>query len=296
MNNPKKRNKLRSIGQYLLYAGPSTFAFFLVMIVPFLYGVFLTTTNWDGLSSNFDIVGLKNYFNVFKDKAFWSSFVITIKYVVCVVFFTNVIAFLFAYILTSGIKLQNLFRAGFFTPNLLGGIVLGFVWQFLFSNVFVYIGKSLHIPILSSSWLGNPNKAFWAMVIVTVWQLSGYLMIIYIAGFTNIPKSVLEAAMIDGASGFKKIYNIIIPLMVNAFTISVFLSLQRAFMVYDLNISLTNGGPFNTTKMVSMYVYNKAFLSQEYGLGQAQAFVLFLVVAIVTILQVKSSKSKEVEA
>lgn len=296
MNNPKKRNKLRSIGQYLLYAGPSTFAFFLVMIVPFLYGVFLTTTNWDGLSSNFDIVGLKNYFNVFKDKAFWSSFVITIKYVVCVVFFTNVIAFLFAYILTSGIKLQNLFRAGFFTPNLLGGIVLGFVWQFLFSNVFVYIGKSLHIPILTSSWLGNPNKAFWAMVIVTVWQLSGYLMIIYIAGFTNIPKSVLEAAMIDGASGFKKIYNIIIPLMVNAFTISVFLSLQRAFMVYDLNISLTNGGPFNTTKMVSMYVYNKAFLSQEYGLGQAQAFVLFLVVAIVTILQVKSSKSKEVEA
>jgi len=216
--------------------------------------------------------------------------------VLFVVIFTNLIAFFLAFILTSGIKFENVYRSGFFTPNLLGGIILGFVWRFLFSNVFVYFGNQLGIDMFSSSWLGDPNKAFWTMVIVTVWQLSGYLMIIYIAGFTNIPKSVVEAAKIDGATGLRRIIHIIIPLIVNAFTISVFLSLQRAFMVYDLNLALTDGGPFNSTRMVSMYVYNKAFLAQNYGLGQAEAIVLFIVVAIITTVQVKYSKSKEVEA
>jgi len=295
MKDKKIKKVFSKIAQYILYAGPSTVAFICVVLIPFIYGIFLTFTNWDGLSASFDLVGITNYLGVFKDKEFWQSFFLTIKYVVFVVVLTNLIAFLFAYILTSGIKLQNFFRAGFFTPNLLGGIVLGFVWEFIFSSVLVYIGKGLNISLFNSSWLGNPDKAFWAMVTVTVWQLSGYLMIIYIAGFTNIPKSVLEAAMIDGATGIRKIFNIIIPLLVNAFTISVFLSLQRAFMVYDLNISLTNGGPFNTTRMVSMYVYNKAFLAQNYGLGQAEAIVLFVLVAIITVFQVKTSKSKEVE-
>ncbi len=293
----KKKNKTQKhIANYLLYAGVSTFAFVTVMIVPFIYGIYLTFTDWDGLSKTINFVGLSNYIEVFKDDVFWSSMVITLKYVFFVVVITNIIAFFLAFILTSGLKFENIFRSGFFTPNLLGGIVLGFVWEFIFSSVMTYAGDSLGIDFLSKSWLGNPDKAFWAMVIVTVWQLSGYLMIIYIAGFTGIPKSVLEAAKIDGASGFRKIRSIVIPLMVNAFTICIFLSLQRAFMVYDLNLALTEGGPFNTTRMVSMYVYNKAFLSQEYGIGQSEAFVLFIIVAAVTTAQVRFSKSKEVEA
>jgi raffinose/stachyose/melibiose transport system permease protein len=291
----KNKNKA-GVGQYFLYAGVTTFAFVTVMIIPFLYGIFLTFTNWNGLASEWDFIGITNYLGVFKDKAFWESMAITVKYVLFVVIFTNLIAFFLAFILTSGIKFENVYRSGFFTPNLLGGIILGFVWRFLFSNVFVYFGNQLGIDMFSSSWLGDPNKAFWTMVIVTVWQLSGYLMIIYIAGFTNIPKSVVEAAKIDGATGLRRIIHIIIPLIVNAFTISVFLSLQRAFMVYDLNLALTDGGPFNSTRMVSMYVYNKAFLAQNYGLGQAEAIVLFIVVAIITTVQVKYSKSKEVEA
>jgi raffinose/stachyose/melibiose transport system permease protein len=292
----RKNKKKTGVGQYFLYAGVTTFAFVTVMIIPFLYGIFLTFTNWNGLASDWDFIGLTNYLGVFKDKAFWESMAITVKYVLFVVIFTNLIAFFLAFILTSGIKFENVYRSGFFTPNLLGGIILGFVWRFLFSNVFVYFGNQLGIDLFSSSWLGHPNKAFWTMVIVTVWQLSGYLMIIYIAGFTNIPKSVIEAAKIDGATGLRRITHIIIPLIVNAFTISVFLSLQRAFMVYDLNLALTDGGPFNSTRMVSMYVYNKAFLAQNYGLGQAEAIVLFIVVAIITTVQVKYSKSKEVEA
>jgi len=282
--------------QYMLYAGVSTVVFFVVMIVPFLYGVFLTFTDWNGLASSFNMVGLANYGEVMRDKEFWGSLAITLKYVFFVVILTNGLAFAIAYFLTSGVKYQNALRSGFFTPNLIGGIVLGFVWQFLFSNVLVSIGKTNEIAIFSSSWLGNPDKAFWTMVIVTVWQMSGYLMIIYVAGFSNIPKSVVEAAKIDGAEGLRKIYHVILPLMVNAFTVSIFLSLQRAFMVYDVNLSLTNGGPFNSTRMVSMYVYNKAFLSQEYGIGQAEAFVMFIIVASITTIQVKYSKSKEIEA
>lgn len=293
----KKSSKIKKrVGGYLFYAGISTFAFFAVIILPFFYGIYLTFTDWNGLASEMNFVGIKNYIGVFQDRVFWESMWVTIKYVISVVVLTNIVAFSIASILTSGIRAQNLFRSGFFTPNLIGGIILGFVWKFIFSSVMVYIGDKFNIELLSKSWLGNPDKAFWAMVLVTVWQLSGYLMIIYIAGFTNIPKSVVEAAKIDGAIGFRKIRHIVIPLMVNAFTICIFLSIQRAFMVYDLNLSLTEGGPFNTTRMVSMYVYNKAFLSQEYGVGQAEAFVLFIVVAAVTIVQVKISKSKEVEA
>jgi len=292
----KKNRKDKKVIEYLIFAGPTTFAFLVVLIIPFLYGIFLTFTNWNGIASSFNFTLTENYVGVINDKEFWSSFILTVKYVLCVVVITNAIAFGLAYLLTSGLKLQNLFRAGFFTPNLLGGIILGYIWQFIFSNVLTFFGDKFEIGIFSKSWLGNPSNAFWALVVVTVWQLSGYLMLIYIAGFINIPQSVIEAGKIDGAEGFTKIRKIIMPLMVNAFTISIFLTLQRAFMVYDLNIALTDGGPFNKTRLVSMYVYNKAFLSQEYGLGQAEAFILFLLVAIITVVQVKISKSKEVEA
>jgi raffinose/stachyose/melibiose transport system permease protein len=193
-------------------------------------------------------------------------------------------------------KGQNFYRAGFFTPNLIGGIILGFIWQFVFSNILVYIGNNFNIPIFSSSWLADPNKALWTLIIVTVWQYSGYLMIIYVAGFMNVPSDILEAASIDGANGFKKMISITLPMMIPSFTVFLFLSLQRGFMVYDVNLSLTKGGPYQATEMISMHVYNKAFLSQQYGVGQAEAFVLFLIVAAISLFQVYTTKKMEVEA
>ncbi|NLP47304.1 MAG: sugar ABC transporter permease [Epulopiscium sp.] len=281
---------------YLLFAGPTTFIFFTVIILPFLFGIYLTFTNWNGISSNHSFIGIKNYLEVFKDKAFFNSFLLTLKYVFFTVTLTNVIAFLLASILTSGVKGQNFFRSGFFTPNLIGGVLLGYIWQFVFSNVLVYLGKTFEIPILSSSWLSDPNKAFWTLVIVGVWQYSGYMMIIYIAGLMNVPKDILEAASIDGAGNFRRMINITLPMLVPSFTVCIFLSLQRTFMVYDVNLALTKGGPFKSTELISMTVYNKAFLSQDYGVGQAQAFFLFLIVAVVTLIQVYFSKKMEVEA
>ncbi|NIK79385.1 raffinose/stachyose/melibiose transport system permease protein [Paenibacillus castaneae] len=280
----------------LLFTGPTLFAFLAVMIIPFLYGIYLTFTNWDGISTSSSMVGFDNYLSVFKDTVFWKTFLLTLEYVFISVVLINIVAFLLAYILTSGLKGQSIFRAGFFIPNLVGGIVLGFVWQFIFSNVIVFVGKEMSIPLFSNSWLADPTKAFWAMIIVTVWQYAGYMMVIYVAGLMNVPKDILEAASIDGASLWTKMRKMTLPLMVPSFIVCIFLSLQRCFMVYDLNISLTKGGPFKSTEMVSMHVYEKAFLSRDYGVGQAEAFVLFLLVATITIAQVYFSKKLEVEA
>ncbi|WP_159882648.1 carbohydrate ABC transporter permease [Paenibacillus puerhi] len=280
----------------LLFTGPTLLAFVTVVVAPFLYGIYLTFTNWDGISTTQTFVAFDNYVAVFRDKEFWRSFLLTLKYVFFSVVLINTVAFAMAYVLTSGIRGSHLFRAGFFLPNLVGGIVLGFIWQFVFNHVLVKLGKEWAIPFLQGSWLSTPDQALWALVIVTVWQYAGYMMVIYIAGLMNVPKEILEAASIDGASGWRRMRRMVLPLMVPSFIVCVFLSLQRGFMAYDLNLTLTKGGPFKSTELVSMHVYGKAFLSRDYGVGQAEALVLFLMVAAITLLQVYFSKKMEVEA
>ena len=289
----KTGEKIRNL---FIFAIPGCAIFFAVVMIPFIYGFYLTLTDWNGVSSVKNIVGLSNYHAVFQDTEFWSSLGLTLKYVVITVLLVNIIAFLLAYALTNGIKGQNFFRAGFFTPNLIGGVVLGFIWQFIFSRVIVQIGENLGWKIFSQSWLSDPTKAFWTLVIVTVWQLSGYMMLIYIAGFTGLSEDVLEAASIDGATGFQKMKSIILPLMVPSFVICLFFTLSRAFMVYDVILTLTAGEPYGTTKLVAMHVYDKAFTARNYGVGQAEALILFVIVALISGVQIYIGKKKEVEA
>ena len=289
----KSNNKKKD---FCMFALPGMFCFFAVVIVPFLYGVYLTLTDWNGVSKVKNFIGLENFARVMKDAQFWSSLVLTFKYVIAVVVLVNVLAFAIAYLLTRGIKGQNFFRAGFFTPNLIGGIVLGYIWQFVFSRVFVNIGESTGWSFFEVSWLSEPNKAFLALVVVSVWQLSGYMILIYVAGFMGLSEDVMEAASIDGASGWVKLKNIIMPLMMSSITICLFLTLSRAFMVYDVNLSLTAGAPYGTTEMAAMHVYEKAFTSRQFGVGQAEAFILFVIVACISGLQVYFTKKREVEA
>lgn len=289
--NTKRKGK-----DFCIFALPGLFCFLAVVIIPFLYGVYLTLTDWNGVASVKNFVGLKNFAAMAKDAQFWSSLVLTFKYVIAVVVLVNVLAFLIAYLLTRGFKGQNFFRAGFFTPNLIGGIVLGYIWQFVFSRVFVSIGEATDWNLFEISWLSKPNTAFAAMVLVTVWQLSGYMILIYVAGFTGLDTEVMEAASIDGASGWKKMKNIILPLMMPSITICLFLTLSRAFMVYDVNLSLTGGAPYGSTEMAAMHVYEKAFTSRQFGTGQAEAIVLFLIVACISGIQVYITKKKEVAA
>lgn len=286
-------NKIKS---FLTFGFIPLLIFALVMAVPFFVGVYMTFTDSAGGTITADFSGFANYAAAFNDPLFWDSMLLTLKYVFFSLVLTNALAFLLALLVTSGMKGQNFFRLGFFTPNLIGGIILGFVWQFVFSRVMVYFGKELDIGLLSSSWLGDPQKALWALIIVGVWQNAGYMMLIYIAGIQGVDKSLLEAASLDGASWWGQLLRVKIPLMASAFTISLFLTLQRSFMVYDTNLSLTSGGPYRSTEMIAMHVYNEAFKFQHFGVGQAKAIVLFVIVAAIALLQVGAMKRLEVES
>lgn len=290
------KNRADRAKNFGMFALPAIFVFITVVIIPFIYGFYLTFTDWNGVTDHKNLIGVANYAGLFKDKAFWSSMFLTLKYVFFSVLLVNLAAFMLAYVLSGGVRGQNFFRAGFFTPNLIGGVVLGFIWQFVFSRILVNAGAASGWGIFSTSWLSDPDKAFWSLVIVTVWQLSGYMMLIYVAGFTGISEDVLEAAGIDGAAGFQKLRRIVMPLMMPSVVICLFLTLSRAFMVYDVNLTLTGGEPYGSTRLVAMHVYEKAFTARQYGVGQAEAVFLFLVVAAISGIQVYLGKKKEVEA
>jgi len=279
-----------------MFAGISTVLFAAVVIIPFIYGLYLTFTSWDGISKDKQFVGFANYIATFKDIAYWQALGRTVIYSVISVVLVNVVAFFLAYLLTSGIKGQNFFRAGFFIPNLIGGIVLGYVWKFVFNRAFVSIGKAVSIGALSNSWLATPSGAMACLIIVSVWQYAGYMMLIYIAGLTGVSEDLKEAAKIDGCNESQTTRYIVLPLMRASFTICMFLTITRCFMIYDVNLSLTEGGPYGSTVMAAMYVFQKAFSAKQYGVGQTEAIILFIFTAVIAVSQTIINKRKEVEA
>ena len=278
-----------------MFAGPGTIVFFCVVIVPFIYGIYLTFTSWDGVSKTKPFVGFANYAAAFQDSAYWTALGRTAIYSIFAVVFINVLAFALAYLVTSGVKGQNFFRAGFFIPNLIGGIVLGYVWKFVFNRAFVAIGTAIsgaQVPSL----LASPSGAMFCMILASVWQYAGYMMLIYVAGFMSVSDSLKEAAMIDGCTPAQAMRNVTIPLMRSSFVQCIFLSITRCFVVYDVNLSLTEGGPYGQSVMAAMHVYNTAFTYKNYGMGQAEALILFIVCAVIGITQVMVGKKGEVEA
>ena len=283
------------IKQYLMFAGPGTFLFLGVVIVPFLYGLYLTMTSWDGISKTKPFVGMANFVAAFQDTAYWQAMGRTAIYSVFAVILINIVAFALAYLVTSGVKGQNFFRAGFFVPNLIGGIVLGYVWKFVFNRAFVAIGNAITNGTVPSL-LSTPNGAMFCLILVSVWQYAGYMMLIYVAGFMSVSKDVQEAAQIDGCNSMQTMRNVTIPLMRSSFVQCLFLSITRCFVVYDVNLSLTKGEPFNSSAMAAMHEYNPAFTYKKYGLGQAEALILFLVCAVVGVTQVMVGKKGEVDA
>lgn len=292
-----KRNTLTyKVQQFLMFAGPAALLFCGTVIVPFLYGIYLTFTSWDGISASKPFVGFQNYANAFRDVDYWSALGRTVIYSVFAVIIINIVAFILAYLVTSGVKGQNFFRAGFFIPNLIGGIVLGYIWKFVFNRAYVAVAGALAGGAAVPSPLSTTNGAMFCLILVSVWQYAGYMMLIYVAGFMSVSDSLKEAAMIDGCTPVQAMFNVTIPLMRASFVQCIFLSITRCFVVYDVNLSLTKGEPFNTSVMAAMHVYNQAFTYKNYGLGQAEAFILFVICAVVGITQVYVGKKGEVAA
>ena len=278
-----------------MFAGPATILFCGVVIIPLIYGFYLTFTSWDGISKSKPFVGITNYISAFGDSAFWVAMGRTLIYSAIAVILVNVMAFLLAYMVTRGIKGQNFFRAGFFVPNLIGGIVLGYVWKFVFNRAFVALGSAIAGGTVPSL-LSTPKGALFCLILVSVWQYAGYMMLIYVAGFMSVSADVKEAAMIDGCTPSQAMWNVTVPLMRASFVQCIFLSITRCFVVYDVNLSLTKGEPFNSSVLAAMHVYNQAFTYKNYGLGQAEALILFIVCAVVGVTQVMIGKRGEVEA
>ena len=282
--------------QYLMFAGVTTFIFGAVVIIPFIYGLYLTFTSWDGVAKTKPFVGIANYTSTFADSAFWTALGRTLFYSLIAVILVNVVAFVLAFLVTSGVKGQNFFRAGFFVPNLIGGIVLGYIWKFVFNRALVSIGTALGSGSLSTSLLSTSGGALFCLIVVSVWQYAGYMMLIYVAGFMSVSNDVIEAAKIDGCTNMQTITHISVPLMVSSFVQCLFLTITRCFMVYDVNLSLTNGEPYNSSVLAAMHVYNTAFTYKNYGTGQAEALILFVVCAIIGVAQVYIGKKAEVSA
>ena len=281
--------------QFLMFAGPTAVLFCATVLVPFVYGLYLTFTSWDGVSATKPFAGIDNYVAAFQDTAFWQAMGRTTIYSFFAVILINIVAFALAYLVTSGVRGQNFFRAGFFIPNLIGGIVLGYVWKFVFNRAYVAVAQAIVGGSVPSP-LSTPGGAMFCLILVAVWQYAGYMMLIYVAGFMSVSSTLKEAALIDGCTPSQAMWNVTIPLMRSSFVQCLFLSITRCFVVYDVNLSLTKGEPFNSSVMAAMHVYNQAFTYKNYGLGQAEALILFVVCAIVGVTQVYVGKKGEVSA
>ena len=276
------------------FAGVPLAIFSIVLVVPFVNGVYYTFTDWDGFETT-KLVGFSNYAESFQDPTFWSTLRFTALFVVVSLVLVNAVAFGLALIVTSKLRSANFLRTFFFVPNLVGGVVLGVIWQFIFNSAIVALANKYDWELFKQSWLQDTNKAFWALIIVTVWQSSGYMMIVYITGLISIENDVLEASQIDGASPLRTLFTIKIPLMAQAFTIALFLTLRGGFMAYDVNVALTGGGPFRTTELISLHIFQDAFANGNFGTGQSKAVVMFLIVALAALVQVTVSKRYEVQ-
>ena len=286
-----------------LFLAPVLVAFVMVMVVPFFLGIYYSMTDFNGVRSDLTFVGLKNYQFMFQDPLFLHSFMVTVEYTVINVIFVNIVAFALSLMVTGNLKGRNFLRAGFFVPNLIGGIVLGYIWQFVFNNVLPTFAANLGITFLGKSLIGNKNTVIWAMSLVNVWQYAGYIMMIYVAAIQGIPANLMEAANVDGANYWNRLTKILMPMMASSFTITMFLTLTNSFKQFDLNMSLTNGGPagvfmkkaVKVSELLALNIYNTAITKNLWGDGQARAVIFFIVLVCISLLQVAINKRKEVE-
>ena len=273
--------------RFVPLALPALILFVMVIVIPFIMGVYLSFCKFATVTDA-EFVGLKNYKRAFADKEFLHALGFSTALTIITTIVINVVAFAIAYMLTKAIKGSNIFRSVFFMPNLIGGIILGYIWMLLLNGILAHWGRALTY---------SATYGFWGLVILVCWQQIGYMMIIYIAGMQSLPTDVLEAASVDGANGTQTMFKIIIPLMMPSITVCSFLCVTNGFKLYDQNLALTNGAPSNMSEGLAMNITRTFYGRMGWeGVGQAKAVLFFILVAIVALIQNKLTTSKEVEA
>ena len=273
-----------------IFVLPTFLAFTIGFIVPFFQGLYLSFCEFT-TAKNAKFIGFDNYINIFGDETFVDAFGFTVLFAIVSILSINVIAFALALILTRDkLKGTNVFRTVFFMPNLIGGIVLGYIWQILINCVLSIVGE----PLLAL----NTSAGYWGLIILMCWQQIGYMMIIYIAGIQNVPETLTEAAAIDGATSWQTLLKVKLPMVMPSITICVFLTLTNSFKLFDQNLALTAGEPNHATEMLALNIYNTFYAragAQWKGLGQAKAVVFCILVIIISLIQFKATHSKEVQ-
>ncbi|MDF2941529.1 MAG: transporter permease [Herbinix sp.] len=291
-HNKRKQNLVM-----LCFVMPAFLLFAAFKLVPAILGIWYSMTSWNGINPNYRFIGLENFLEIFKeDKNFWNSMIFTLKYVVVVAIVMNLFSLILALLIESLRKMKGTFRTIFYMPNMISMIIGGYMWNFIFTQVLYYIADNSPLKFLGVSWFGDTRYAFIAIIIVAVWGGSGYLMVIYIAGLQGVPTSLVEAAVVDGASVLQRLKYITLPLIKQSFTICLFVTLNSAFQVFDVVYSLTGGGPGRATQVVAINIYEEAFSrSNRFGYATAKSTILFLVILIVTLIQVNVMKRREEE-
>ena len=268
---------------------PTFAAFVIGFIIPFAQGVYLSFCKFQTVDKA-TFIGFSNYLKAFQDPLFSASFWMTVRFTVVSTLLINVLALAVALLLTRQIKGTNVFRTVFFMPNLIGGIVLGYIWQILFNYVLSLLGK----PLLTL----DANYGYWCLIILMCWQQIGYMMIIYIAGLQSIPNDYMEAANIDGANAWQTLWKVKIPNLMPSITICLFLSLTNSFKLFDQNLALTGGEPAHASELIALNIYNTFYFragSQWKGIGQAKAVIFCIMVVIISLIQLRATRSKEVQ-
>ena len=269
-----------------IFVLPTLIAFSFAFIIPFVMGVYLSFCKFKTIT-NAQFVGLENYIKIFADKDFVNAFGFTLKFSVVSIITINVFAFILALALTRKIKGTNLFCTVFFMPNLIGGIILGYIWQQMINAVLLKYETTL---------VANPTYGFWGLVILMNWQMIGYMMIIYVAGLQNVPTDLIEAAEIDGATSLQTLFKVKIPMVMPSITICLFLTVSNSFKLFDQNLALTAGAPSKKTAMLALDIYNTFYGRNGFeGVGQAKAVLFFIVVAVIALGQLVLTRRKEVE-
>lgn len=269
-----------------IFVLPTLIAFSFAFIIPFVMGVYLSFCKFKTIT-NAQFVSLDNYIKIFADKDFVNAFGFTLKFSVVSIVTINVFAFILALALTRKIKGTNLFRTVFFMPNLIGGIILGYIWQQMINAVLLKYETTL---------VANPTYGFWGLIILMNWQMIGYMMIIYVAGLQNVPTDLIEAAEIDGATSLQTLFKVKIPMVMPSITICLFLTVSNSFKLFDQNLALTAGAPSKKTAMLALDIYYTFYGRSGFeGVGQAKAVLFFIVVAVIALGQLVLTRRKEVE-
>ena len=290
----KDRRSVKRRGNFwvyeLVFCGVIVAMFLLMKIVPFFLSIGYAFTDWNGISGVVTFNGVQNFIRLLGDTQFWYSLRFTLAQCLVAVISANLFGFFLAYFLVKPLKARGLLRAGFYLPNVIGGLVLGFIWQFIFLKVFPAIGEVTGIGFFKLMWLGTPATAFWGLCIVQAWSFVGYYMLLYIAGFTALPSDCLESARVDGANARQTLFRIIVPLMRNTFTRCLFLSIVNSFKIYTVNMALTDGGPWGSSEGIAMNTENSM------GYGSAKSLVFTTFVILFTALQLYLTSKGEADA